>query len=238
MQKLYPAGPETDPVTALLPRVGKNYNPPYLKSVPTGSGYTWLPVTRPSILQALTPSTVGTIFAYPRVAPPSDTDAIPSTNGLMFLDAVGDWYIRHTSGTAEVFRIIDAGGAGNAQAALGAIAQNSVNLIQIGGTAQTALNLTSLFVALTMASPDTQTVGAASASILAASSTRRFVYVRNTHATQRASLAFGAAAVLDSGITLNPNEWVNFSAPTGHVTQEVFAIGSGAGTTLAIQTGT
>jgi hypothetical protein len=87
---------------------------------------------------------------------------------------------------------------------------------------------------LTASAPTTATVGAASAVVVAANASRKGLVIVNTHATQTVSFAVGAAAVAGSGITLAPNgvwEMDRYTFTTG----EIRAIGSGAGTTLAIQ---
>lgn len=88
--------------------------------------------------------------------------------------------------------------------------------------------------ALTAASPTAATVGVASGTAVAANDSRKGLYLVNTHTTNRISLAFGATAVLDSGITLYPKQsfWMDeFSFTTALVA----AIASGSSTNLAIQ---
>jgi hypothetical protein len=73
-------------------------------------------------------------------------------------------------------------------------------------------------------------VGAASASILAASDTRRYLLIQNTHATQTLYINFGAAA---SATTLAIIAGGNYE-PLVVPTDEIFAYGSGAATTFVI----
>jgi hypothetical protein len=73
-------------------------------------------------------------------------------------------------------------------------------------------------------------VGAASASILAASDTRRYLLIQNTHATQTLYINFGAAA---SATTLAIIAGGNYE-PLVVPTDEIFAYGSGAATTYVI----
>jgi hypothetical protein len=77
------------------------------------------------------------------------------------------------------------------------------------------------------------TVGAASGVVLASNADRVGLYLTNSSAN-RISLAFGEAAVLDSGITLYPQQtfWMDESSFT---TAEVRAIASAASSNLSIQ---
>lgn len=87
--------------------------------------------------------------------------------------------------------------------------------------------------AVTASSPTFATVGAASATAVAANSSRKGLHLVNT-SSNRISLAFGATAVLDSGITLYPmgSFWVDNQSL---VTAAVTAIASSAGSNLGIQ---
>jgi hypothetical protein len=88
--------------------------------------------------------------------------------------------------------------------------------------------------ALTASSPTAASVGVASAQAVATNANRKGLLLTNTHATNRISLGFGAAAVLDSGVTLYPagTYWMDeYDFTTGAVN----AIASGAATNLAIQ---
>lgn len=87
---------------------------------------------------------------------------------------------------------------------------------------------------VTPASPSAASVGVASGSVLAANSNRKGLVLVNT-SLNRISLGLGAAAVLDSGITLNPvgGTWVMDEYT--FTTVEIFAIASGGGSNLAIQ---
>ena len=86
---------------------------------------------------------------------------------------------------------------------------------------------------LTPASPGAATVGVASGSVLAANASRTGLVLVNT-STNTISIGFGAAAVLNSGITLTPNGAFTMQSST-FTTTEIFAIASGAGSNLAIQ---
>lgn len=107
------------PVTVeeFVPIVGKQYISPHLRSVPTGTGYTFFQYSRPVLLIPQTPTTTGTVYIYPGTSPPDDTSSIPIPSGqIIFLDARGNWFLRTSSSGTEKFLVIDAGGAGNAQA--------------------------------------------------------------------------------------------------------------------------
>jgi hypothetical protein len=93
---------------------------------------------------------------------------------------------------------------------------------------------TSVPTALTASAPATATVGAASAVVVASNANRKGLVLQNTHTTQAVSFAIGTAAVAGSGITLAPNGVWEMDDRT-FTTGEIRAIGSGAGTTIAIQ---
>jgi len=91
---------------------------------------------------------------------------------------------------------------------------------------------------LTMSAATQVNVGAASSSILAANTARRYALISNTHATQRLSLAFGAAAAADTGITLQAGQSYEISEAAGNLTlQEIRAWASGANTLVGVQEG-
>lgn len=90
---------------------------------------------------------------------------------------------------------------------------------------------------MTMAAPTFATVGVASGSILAAAAGRKGLVLTVTTAGERVSFGFGAAAVLNSGITIFTAQPLQLDADF-LTTQEVFAIASAAGVNVAIQQGT
>lgn len=112
---------------------------------------------------------------------------------------------------------------------------NAVN-IQDGGNSITvdgSITATVSKTALTPSSPTAATVGVASASALVANASRKGLVLTNTSANT-ISLGLGAAAVLNSGITLTPNGvWVMDEYT--FCTSQIFAIASAAGSNLAIQ---
>lgn len=86
---------------------------------------------------------------------------------------------------------------------------------------------------LTAASPSQATVGTSSSSIVAANSSRKGLIIVNT-SVNRVSLAFGTAAVLNSGITLS--ELGTFVMDEFcFTTAEVRAIASASSSVVAIQ---
>jgi hypothetical protein len=88
-------------------------------------------------------------------------------------------------------------------------------------------------VALTGSAPTFATVGVASAEAVPVNANRKGLVVVNT-SDNRISLAFGAAAVLNSGITLDPGGSWTMTEHT-FTTAQVRAIASAAGSNLAIQ---
>lgn len=87
---------------------------------------------------------------------------------------------------------------------------------------------------LTPATATAASVGVASGVAVAANTSRRGLILVNTSAN-RISLAFGAAAVLDSGITLMANGGTYTMDGNSFTTAEIRAIASGAASNLAIQ---
>lgn len=88
---------------------------------------------------------------------------------------------------------------------------------------------------LTASSPTVVTVGIASALVVASNSSRKGLILRNLSTSgQRISLAFFVAAVLDSGITLYPQDTFNMNKYDFDLSS-INAIASAAGASLAIQ---
>jgi hypothetical protein len=87
--------------------------------------------------------------------------------------------------------------------------------------------------ALTASSPTAATVGASSAQAVASNANRAGLVLVNT-SVNRISIAFGATAVLDSGITLYP-QGTYCMGPLDFTTAAVNAIASAASSNLAIQ---
>lgn len=208
-------------------------------------GQTWysIAVKNPTIL--LPVSWSGNAIFFTNVRPRTDdlTNSVyyNGRRGVVYFPTQGDWWVYVSAAANEnVIRLdmADPVSALSYMLALSATGILAVDLTHIGGTVQTALDVSARYQNITMDSPTTATVGAASASILAAAATRRFLYLKNTHASQRLSLGFGGAAVLDSGVSLSAGDWVAFGPFNDVTTQQVFAIGAGAGTTIAVQTGT
>lgn len=92
---------------------------------------------------------------------------------------------------------------------------------------------------ITMSAPtENADVDTASEALVAASATRKFLYLRNkSTAGQVISLAFGSdAAVAGRGITLTPGEWVSFQ-DDGIAPNAVNVISDALNASVAIQTG-
>lgn len=110
----------------------------------------------------------------------------------------------------------------------------SAHPVRVDPTGTTVQPVTVSTVALTPASPTAASVGVTSASAVAANASRTGLVLINT-SNNTISLGLGAAAVLSSGITLNPNggtwEMDNFSFYRGAIN----AIASGASSNMAIQ---
>lgn len=206
-----------------LPQVGKNYIAPYVISIPTGTAYSPHTFARPVILQALTPATVGTIYAYPGNQPTGDDSSIPSLSGLIFLDGRGRWYVRHTSAGTERFRVLDAGGAGNA-----------------AGLAATALPPATTSNQVTWGAATLTTVNAASALLVAANTARRGATFYNASTgAQIVTLAITNPAVDYTGfLILGPGSGYVFQPGEGVTQQAVYVISTAAGALLSWSEGT
>lgn len=87
---------------------------------------------------------------------------------------------------------------------------------------------------LTATAPATVTIGGASSQVIASVAGRKGLVITNTHATQRVSLGFGTAAILDSGITIMPGQMWKMDEYTFN-TGAINAWASGAGTVLSVQ---
>ena len=87
-----------------------------------------------------------------------------------------------------------------------------------------------------MSAPAATAVGVASGTLVAENLNRGFLALKNL-GPQRISIAFGTAAILDSGISLDVGESFTFDRGV-MTTQEIFAISVGAGATVTAQEGT
>lgn len=106
-----------------------------------------------------------------------------------------------------------------------------------GGAGATAANTPRVVQALdplTAAGPAAASVGVASAAVLVANAARKAAVFTNT-SDNVISLAFGAAAVLNSGITLFPGGALNMTRDNFFHAGEIRAIASAAASNLAIQ---
>lgn len=167
---------------------------------------------------------------------------------------IGDVTINNGAGVASV-NIQD---GGNSITVDGTITANqggapwSENLTQVGGSAvslgqkvsassipvviasdQTSIPVTK--VDLTPSAPTTASIGTSSAQAVAAAATRKGLILRNTSTSgQRISFGFGSTAVLDSGVTLYPQD-VYCMGEYDFDTGAVNAISSAASGSLAVQ---
>lgn len=102
------------------------------------------------------------------------------------------------------------------------------------GAGTAAIGTVNTKTALTAAAPTAATVGATSAEAVAVNAARKSLVLVNTSANW-ISLAFGAAAVLYSGITLAPNGGTWVMDEYTFSTAQIRAIASMASSNLAIQ---
>ncbi len=154
---------------------------------------------------------------------PAAADALSSwegtPNGYLVLTGRGRWWIKHNGAAPVTFLVRDQGGAGNAQALAESVITGPINLIQIAGTAQTALDLTGTYVAPTVfagAVPFALTAG--DSAMLAALATRKLLSVTNIGTSWA---AIGAKASALTGLNdaavffiLPPNSTYKFQKPS------------------------
>lgn len=172
-----------------------------------------------------------------------------SVSGVCKLLAPGEWQVKTPLIGADVegdmcaFLMTDAAtdlGDISASEIAGAIAAGDlVNVYKIGGTVQSGVDVAADFAALNLTKVTAPTaIAVTSTIILAASATRRYVYLRNLEPVggKRFSLAWGAAAELDKGRTLFPGEGAEFFFETGS-TQEFRSIASVATPAYELTTG-
>lgn len=92
---------------------------------------------------------------------------------------------------------------------------------------------------LTMSAAVQVSTGSSDTDLLAANPLRRYACISNTHATQRISLSFGAAAAADTGINLAPGQSYELSEAQGNLcTADIRGWASGAATLIGVQEGT
>lgn len=204
-----------------LPKIGKNYWNSRL-SVPCQSGlYEKLWTDRPVLLIPSNPTTIGTFYIYAGSQPQNDANSIPIPNGnAVTLDGVGSWYIKQSSGSPQTFLMIDGGGAGNAAAILSALGLVSgiVNVAQIGGVAQSGVDVAGQFKDIDLATndPNNGTVDNTNTVVkIAANAARSFLYIRNTGGNPFGLAFVSAKAAYNKGIILMPNELFMMNKPTG-----------------------
>lgn len=153
---------------------------------------------------------------------------VPSVNGILELLAPGKWFINLAIVTAEGTQV--RGMYSDAAFAIGSLDT---------ADSEDPNSWIALFQPRVMAAPTTYAPTAATTEAVAAAVGRRYLYIKNVSTGgQRVSLGFGAAAVLDRGITLQPGEWKEFDALDGVTEQAVNVIANAVGGALAIQTGT
>jgi len=113
----------------------------------------------------------------------------------------------------------------------------TVLLFGVAGSVSTQAvtgNVTTKGQYITGSAPATSSVGVADQALVSQNFSRKGLILTNTHATQRVSLAFGATAVLDSGITIMPGQQWKMDEYS-YSNSAIRAIASGAATVVSIQ---
>lgn len=148
--------------------------------IATGTTFTTVYTARPAFLISLA-ATPPSEIDYAPYRPTTEDAALlkfhRARSGVAFLYARGYWYVRHNGAGTESFVKLDAGGQGMADqvAAASTPASETVDVVRIGGTLQTGLNVTSLLSNSLLAGLDTGYV--------AANAGRRFFYTHQTPGT-------------------------------------------------------
>lgn len=153
-----------------------------------------------------------------------DTDA-SITGTAMMMEGAGNALVA-AQGTAADGLLVNLGSNND-------VTQSGTWTVQPGDTANTTPWLTSSKTALTASSPTAATVGTSSAQAVASNANRKGLILTNT-SSNTISFGIGAAAVLNSGITLTAGGvWVmdEFTFATGAIN----AIASAAASNLSIQ---
>ncbi len=103
--------------------------------------------------------------------------------------------------------------------------------------AKRSLSNDNIYIKMGDIPPVLVTVGVASAEFLPRRGTRSFLYIRNTHATQTATLRFGtSAAVLGRGFIIDAGDILIMDGE-GVSNEAIQGIASGAGTTFSVVEG-
>lgn len=203
----------------LAPRAVKVIKP-YVQSFASG---VWTPVSvGRSAFVRFEQTTLISLWCSPHAPAGDDKDrgAIKTTNNVVSLYGRGVWWIYQESGSTVTGKIVDA-------------AAGASGLETIGAPPVTGAGDSVLVTPLTPAAPAVGSVGVASADLLAADTTRKQVYLKNTDTTDKISLGFGATAVLGSGITLDPGEGTLLDRTVCGA--QITAIAAAAATPIAIQ---
>ena len=204
-----------------------------------------LPITEPSIIvpSSGTP-VIYTVFAVePAAFSITNAEYQSSIQGMVFLDTPGCWWLNFqpagSIATRITFTIVPVKTMMGIFFQLLAKGFTIPVELYLGGTVQSALDVTALLATMTWSPPAVDTPTASNAEALAADTTRRLLYIKNTSTGgQVVSLGFGQTSVLYSGMTLNPGELVILSWPDSRCVTAVNRIASATGGRLSIQVGT
>lgn len=237
----YPA-PKLNDVEIFIPST-EGMIPTYRITIPNGE-YREVIVPRQAIViaEGTPPSLIQYTFLEPGFA-----DAMnlwdPSVAGYATLAGRGRWFVKHNGAAPVSFLVKDAGGAADLAGVAPTVITGPFNLTQIGGTAQTALDLTSRFTpptAFTAATPWTSAAGD-SGELLDANPSRKWLSAYNDGSAVNALgvKASALSSLADSFLVLGPNQGYKFQTPSEPPpTGKIRAYGSGAGSTLYLTEGT
>lgn len=235
---------------------------PVSGTVTANTGLTPLTDTQ---LRAVAVPVSGTVTANTGLDPLTDTQlratAVPVTDAALadgtqkaqLCDSTGDalntgwdaitdqrslgvtFYDNSVGPTGNGVRLVDAGGSNYGAAYIPALEQNVLGVALCDPTdGLTGNTIKAAKVPLTGSAPTAVSVGVTSAEAVAANANRKGLILTNT-SVNWISIAFGAAAVLYSGITLSPMGGQFEMDEYAYSQEQVRAIASGAASNLGIQ---
>jgi hypothetical protein len=204
-----------------------------------------LEVFRPSILK---PTAAQGPHQLQYTFTPPDDETVPSgrfynsDTGVCYLLTEGSWWIRCPGSAGATIKcvLLDA----MSSVALGGLEEASgdqaVNLLKIGGTSQTGLDLTRRFLPVTWNNPANITVGTSAVLALAANASRRGLSLFNRSSSgQRIAVSTNSGMnTLDGIVVLDPGFGFLWNPPDGVTTQALYALASASGAILGVTEGT
>jgi hypothetical protein len=220
-------------LNALIPTTQQVIKP-WITYIPNG-GYYVFQATRPCYLEPLDSASVGTCYWYPETQPASDT--VADQGPVPYLSSVGHHYVKHSAGSSQGFRVVDAGGSGNAIAVASAIGilTSNINLQQVGGTTQSGVNVSARYSPVTWGTPAVLSYAASSTAVLAANTSRRGLMAYNSDAVESVALTTESPATAFMGfMILGPKAGYIWNPLDAVTTSAIKSWATGTGTNKLI----